>query len=419
VTSPLRIVIDARIPDGLHGGVQQWVIGLASALSMLEPADEQYLFLVERGHDQWLRPYLGGRCGLLRPRRPLVRRALGALWRPLAARWPALRRLRRGRTAPPPAALLRSDGTVERAGAHVVHFPMQTAFLTNVPSLYQPWDLQHLHLPEFFSEAQHASRELTYRAFCAQAAVVIAASNWVKRDLVEQYAIRPERVTVVNVPPVTAAYRAPTPEEIDHVARRLQLPDRFIFYPAQTWPHKNHGRLFEALAELRAEGLRVPLVCSGHLNEQYADVRLAADRLGLGADVRFLGFRDPLEVQVLYRRARALVFPSLYEGWGLPIAEAFLAGLPVACSNVTSLPDLVDDAALLFDPLDPAAIAAAIRRLWTDDQLAAELAGRGRSLIGRYDWHRTALAVRALYRKVGGRALAPDELELLAARPFV
>jgi glycosyltransferase involved in cell wall biosynthesis len=211
----------------------------------------------------------------------------------------------------------------------------------------------------------------------------------------------------------------PSAPETNTISERLQLPERFVFYPAQTWAHKNHGRLFEALKILHDRGLSVPLVCSGHRNERYPELIDAVRRLGLDSRVQFLGFLKPLEIQALYRRARALVFPSLYEGWGLPIVEAFANDLPVACSNVTSLPELVGDAAILFDPYDAQAIAAAVERIWTDDVLAAQLVARGKATLDRFDWHRTALIMRAHYRTVAGKALGRDELALLAAAPSV
>ncbi len=417
----MRVVIDARMPDGQPGGVQQWVIGLAAALSKLESNDDEYLFLVDAGHEGWLRPYLSGSSRLLYPalRRRVARRArltLRPIWRWAASVFPVLRRLR-GQVF---AVALRkpvphSDGTIEAVLADVVHFPWQGAFLTDVPSLYQPWDLQHLHLPEFFTPEQREWREVRYRAFCDQAALIITASDWVKRDLVSQYGIDPGRIAVVNVPPATAAYAEPSLLEERDILVDLGLPERFVYFPAQTWPHKNHVRLFEALRELRDDNMVVPLVCSGQHNESFPQVQRAATALGIDADVRFLGYVDPVVVQVLYKRATALIFPTLYEGWGLPILEAFSNGLPVACSNVTSLPELVDGAALIFDPYDAHDIAAATRRLWTDQVLALELAERGRAVASRYDWRRTALVMRAYYRREGGQALSGEDLALLAS----
>jgi len=423
----MRVVIDARIPDGAYGGVQQWVIGLAHGLSQLTDEPDEYLFLVRPEGADWLLPYLGANCRLLfpvarpasQPGRPARRGPLKRTRRAMRAGWSRVRSLvplrhrEQGPLAPiatPRVSIPGSDGTVEGCNADVVHFPFQAAFLTSVPSIYQPWDLQHLHLPEFFTPEQRERRELTYRAFCAQARIVVVASEWIKQDVVLQYGVDAARIEIVGVPPPTRAYRTPGAAERLETRARLQLPERFIYYPAQTWPHKNHARLFEALRILRDSGLVVPLVSTGQLNSSFPQLQALAGQLGIDADVAFLGFVGPLDVAVLYEEATMLIFPSLYEGWGLPVVEAFAAGLPVACSNVTSLPELVGDAALVFDPYDPAEIAAAIRRIWMDPGLATELARRGQEVAGHFDWRATAARLRSLYHQAASplAALGPN-----------
>ena len=415
-------MLDARVWDRASGGVQQWVLGLASAFSSLEPNGDEYLFLVEPGREAWLRPFVSGSCRIVTTATPARHAsALSGVRSRLASRLPiaraAWRRLKEARRGVP--GLPASDGTVEQLGADLVHFTFQEAFTTGTPSIYQPWDLQHLHLPEFFTPVERARRELAYRAFSAQADTVIVASNWVKRDLVVQYELDADCIGVVNVPPVTSAYPDPDAEVIASVRRRLKVPDRFIYYPAQAWPHKNHRRLFAALGRLRAGGLRVPLVCSGNRNDNHPGVLRAAREVGIADDVLFLGFVTAEEVAVLYRAAGAMVFPSLFEGWGMPILEAFRAGLPVACSNATSLPDLVGDAALVFDPYDEAAIASAIRRIWTDDAVAADLVRRGQLRVERFRWDEAVLTLRAHYRRIAGRALDDLDRGLLNAEPLV
>jgi glycosyltransferase involved in cell wall biosynthesis len=425
---PLRVVIDARLRDGLSGGVQQWVIGLAAALSKLDADTEEYLFLVDEANAAWLTPYLGGRARLLVDISPPGRirsstRLINAIRRlraRVATSFPSLRGIWRRLATPKRTGWLPSlHRTVERAGADVVHFTMQSAFATSIPSIYQPWDLQHVHLPEFFSNSQRDGREAAYRAYCDQAKLIVTASNWVKQDLIEHYGIDGQRIAIVNPPPVTPSYPVPSAAEREAIAGALKLPDRFIYYPAQTWGHKNHLRLLEALAQLRRRGIIVPLVCSGHRNERHPELILVARQLGIDSDVTFVGFLKPVEVQVLYGLATGLVFPSLYEGWGLPIVEAFASDLPVACSNVTSLPELVGDAAVLFDPYDPADIASAIERLWTDPAFAADLVKRGRARVVRFDWHRTALTMRAHYRNVAGQQLSHEDNGLIMAESIV
>ena len=169
---PLRVVIDARMADGSSGGVQQWVIGLATALSQLTSGSERYLFLVNEGQGDWLRPHLGGRCRIVvQPatpsgvaagpsvagggsgRRPGQRPRLG-LGRRIVR---GVRRRLTGRKPPP--RLSPFEQSMHNIDADVVHFPRQSASATTIPNIYQPWDLQHLHLPEFFSIDARAHRD--------------------------------------------------------------------------------------------------------------------------------------------------------------------------------------------------------------------------------------------------------------------
>jgi glycosyltransferase involved in cell wall biosynthesis len=409
----LHVCVDARLVSGQPGGTQQVVIGLAHGLSRLEDGLERYSFLVMPGQSDWLEPYLGGACRLL-PAKPAPPK------RGVPAR--ALRRLRSFAPGAPSAArLAKSDGTIEASAVDIMHFPLQTAFVTPAPSIYHPHDLQHLHYPEFFTRAQWKARELEYRAFCAQAAMIPVTSQWNRNDLLEHYSLREEKVVVIPLAPAIGAYHPPTSEDLRRTRARFELPGRFILYPAQTWAHKNHARLVEAIARLRDEGrASTPLVCSGTKNDYYRVIARRVRELDLAGSVLFTGFVEPEELNALYQLSHCVVVPTLFEaagGFG-PIAEAFLAGRPVACSNVTSLPDEVGDAALVFDPLDVADIAGSILRLWTDPALCDQLVERGRLKVAKYDWVRTARIFRAHYRRIAERHLTDEDVALLAAPAF-
>src|SRR3954447_757724 len=249
--TPLGVCIDARVGAGQFGGVEQLVIGLAAALSRLEDGDEEYLFLAQPEHDDWIRGYLRGPCRLLHPRRSYLNRRSRAVARGLIERLPGI-----GVNF----AVRPSDGTVERAGVDVIHFPIQDAFTTAVPSIYQPHDLQHLHLPELFSGWERARREAIYRTHCERAALVVAMTSWGRRDFVESYGLPAEKVAVVPGGSVLREYPAPTPADLDRLRSHLSLPESFLLYPAQTWAHKNHEHLLEALARLRGDhGITIPL----------------------------------------------------------------------------------------------------------------------------------------------------------------
>jgi glycosyltransferase involved in cell wall biosynthesis len=296
-----------------------------------------------------------------------------------------------------------------------MHFTTQAGFLTDIPTIYHPHDLQHLHLPQFFDYYSRLYREITYRALCRQARLVPVVANWGKGDLVEQYHLPEDKIAVIPFAPVVEAYRAPTEADASATRRKYQLPETFVFYPAQTWPHKNHCRLLEALARLRDRGLKVPLVCSGHRNTHFRVIERCLRELALGEQVRFLGFVDPIELQCLYALCRAVIIPTRFEAASGPMWEAFLAGRAVACSNVTSLPEQAGDAALIFAPDDVEAMGRAIQQLWTDGALRQTLQRRGRERIAELSWERTARTFRAHYRRLAGRRLTEDDHRLLAA----
>lgn len=411
---PLRVAIDARRPgEGVAGGVEQVVIGLAYGLSQLTDSPDEYLFLTASPDGEWIAPYLSGGCRVL----PSASSPSGRTWRRRLAGIPLLRTIWE-RVRPSLGAwtihVPRSDGTIERAGVDVVHFPRQSAFLTSVPSVYQPHDLQHLHLPHYFTSHERLAREVTYRAFCAEARTVVMMTEWGKADITTQYGLPPSKVCVVPGASVLVAYAEPTQADIDTTRARLALTDSFAFFPAQTFPHKNHLMLLEALAIARDQmGTTIPLVASGHHNGFFPQIAQRARELRLDSQIQFVGFVRPVELRALYRIARCMVFPSSFEGWGLPIIEAFHEGTPVACANTTSLPEVAGDAALLFPIDSPITIAEQLVRLWRDDALRARLSALGRARADSLSWTRSARIFRAHYRCITRRELDEEDRELL------
>ena len=178
------------------------------------------------------------------------------------------------------------------------------------------------------------------------------------------------------------------PQGIDHdeLGPGDQEREPFLLYPARRWPHKNHERLFEAFGLLRRERPELRLVLTG-----------GGDFSGVPEGVEARGHVPRDELVSLMQRASALVFPSLYEGFGLPPLEAMACGCPVASSDAASLPEVVGDAARLFDPNDPAAIAEAVRDVLADPQPWIE---RGLAQASRYSWDETARATDAVYAEL-------------------
>jgi glycosyltransferase involved in cell wall biosynthesis len=414
-----RICIDARLVSGTTGGVEQAIIGLASGLSALDDGDEEYLFLAYEGAEAWIRSYLGKSCRILTDTRPP-----DSLTVRLIQRYPLLRAIWHRVLSPVIGArsvrIAQSNGTIERAGVDLMHFTLQTAFLTNIPSIYMPYDLQHVRLPELFTPRERLKRETLYRTFCAQAHTVIALSQWGKRDLITHYALPHEKVAVVPLGCMLGVYPTPQADDLTATKQKFSLPNAFLFYPAHSWPHKNHMGLLDALARLRdRDGLRIPAVFSGGQDAFFKTIQRRIRERRLGDQVSCVGFVSPLELVSLYRLSTGMIFPSKFEGWGLPILEALAAGVPVACSNISPLSELVGNAALLFDPHDPGQIADAAAALWLDPTRRHTLISQGKRRAEAFTWDRTARLFRAHYRRILKRPLSSEDAGLLAAESEV
>jgi glycosyltransferase involved in cell wall biosynthesis len=419
----LKVCIDARVDPATWGGVSSVLMGLAQGLSSLRNGGEKYVFLVSPQGAAWLEPYadpetfLKPTGGWGKSARTAVSET-GILSRvPGAGRaWRAALQVRPANWPPIP----KSDGTAESAGVDLIHFVAQNAFLTDLPSIYHPHDLQHIHLPDNFTSWRRRRRELEYGTFCRQAAMVAVTSEWGRRDVIEHFGLPEEKVAVVPWAPPTLAYEAPDESALIAVSKRLELPPRFLFYPAHAWPHKNHLALFRALACLRDEdGLTVSFVCTGG-DHPYATELLNERRaLGLDEQVRWLGYVSPADLRALFELCDGVVVPTLFEAASGPVWEAFVAGAPVACSNVTSLPAQAGDAAIVFDPHDETALVDAVRRLWLDEELRRELGRKGRERVGTFTWERTARHFRAHYRRIAGRELDATDRALLEAPPLL
>jgi len=401
---PLRIAIDFRI-EQTQQGVGTAVLALAKALSDSKAPGQEYTFIVREEMQSWLAPYLYGPCNLVGIAASKGFRTETALRRIAPLR--CLGRKLRGRIG----RIASSDGYVESQKFDLVHFPTQMAYLTELPSIYQPWDLQHFHYPQFFPKADVAYRERHYRAFCEQASFVCVQAQWTKQDVIDCYGIAEEKVVVIPWGSVFDAYNPPSIEIAQATIEKYDLPDQFFFYPAATWPHKNHEIILRALHLLKAKEGRVPHVFFTGSSTEYRSTldKLASD-LGVLQQVHFLGFITPEELQVVYGMATAMIFASKFEGFGLPILEAFHAGLPVLSSKATTLPEVARDAALYFDSDMPDELAKLMYTILDKPELRQELVKKGNQLLFQYSMNKTAANFQTLYARTAALTSQSDRL---------
>jgi glycosyltransferase involved in cell wall biosynthesis len=228
-----------------------------------------------------------------------------------------------------------------------------------------------------------------------RSARVITDSEASKTDIVRFLGVLPARVDVAPLGPgISEDVTGPPASEIRRTFEIGEVP--LVLSVLAKRPHKNAARLIEAFT-------RVPngvLVIPGYSTRYETELNERVDASGLTERVRLLGWVDDATLDGLYRAADCFAFPSLAEGFGLPVLEAMLRGAPVACSNATSLPEVVGDAALLFDPLDVEAIAASIRRILEEDELADRLRAAGRKRATRFTWEECARRTLECYRRV-------------------
>jgi glycosyltransferase involved in cell wall biosynthesis len=249
---------------------------------------------------------------------------------------------------------------------------------TSRPFAYTLHDLQEWYYPQNFSRPQRVWRYQVHAALLARARQVICESAHVKQDIMRFFAVPEPRATVITAPPQMQFAAQKSAQELEEERHRLQLPDRFLFYPAQFWVHKNHLRLVEAFGQVVREFPGLGLVLTGKQRDQYQHVMAAVDRLGLQKNVRHLGHVGLDDLQAVYQLATVLVMPSLFESVSIPIYEAFLANTPVAASDILAIPEQVGDAGLLFDPTSVTSIRDAIIAILGDPAAARQLAERGR-----------------------------------------
>jgi glycosyltransferase involved in cell wall biosynthesis len=400
----LHIAIDARVPEGVAGGVAQVIVGMAQGFA--DYSHVRRTWVVYPGHERWLDQWIPAgdevvekvgfveRVGmkvarraptLVSKARPLIERALGTSGEGARTYW---------------------DGILRELGVDVALLPFQDGFATSLPTVYHPHDFQHRYLPGLFSSAQIHHREHDWRARAEHAAAISVGTEAVKRDVEEFWGIPGDRVYVVPLAPITfPSTQAPLPKD------RRPL----VLYPAAFWPHKDHVTLIRAIGTLRREGVDVQLVLPGAHIGEFKAVRSAVEEAELPLNETTPGFVTSPELRHLYERAWLIAVPSLFESASFPVWEGFRHSKPAVVARTTSLPSQVGEGGLVVEQKDVEGFADAIGRLISDDALAARMGAAGKRLVDALSWRRTALATVALCRIAAGDTPREEESAALLA----
>jgi len=274
-----------------------------------------------------------------------------------------------------------------------------TPLLSPCPAVVTVYDLSFLLYPESFKRFKRFYLGTFTRLSARKARRIITISESTKRDVVRLLGVSPEKVEVVYCG-IDDAFHPLAEDQAAALRSKRGLPERFVLFVGTIEPRKNIGRLIEAYARLRSASSRgVKLVIGGAKGWLYEDVFARVEELGLEGQVMFPGYIPASELPLWYNAAELFVYPSLYEGFGLPPLEAMACGTPVITANTSSLPEVVGEAGLTVDPLDVEGLAEAMRRVLGNEALQQEMRERGLQRAKGFSWMKTAQETMQVYKR--------------------
>ncbi len=362
----MKIGIDLSIARVNQAGTGIYAQSLADSLIKLECGPQIHVFAVNQRHDM-----AAGKT---------IRSRLDTLYRDLI--WMHM--------------LLPYQ--VKRANIDILHMPANVVpFISKVPTAVTILDTTIMHTPQHFPRWHRSYARRFVPLAARQARIILTISEHSKRDIVTTLNV-PEQKVVVTPLAAAPEFRRVRQNDVTDIKQTYKL-GRFMLTVGTLEPRKNIVRLLQAFAALRKDNLDITLVHCGPKGWLFDDILFEAERLGIQDSVRFFG-RVPIEDLVkLYNAADVFVYPSTYEGFGLPVLEAMACGCPVVTSQVSSLPEVAGDAAILIDPYSVGDLTAALRRVLSDPELTEQLRTRGRARAATFSWSRCAQETVAAYHR--------------------
>ncbi len=361
---------------GVVGGSEEYTIQLLRAVDRLDPDDIEIRIYAQPSLLE-VHPDLGARFEVVEAPSTMSGKATRVL---TETTWLA--------------RACRNDDLVHHAGS--------VAPVTSPrPYVFTVLDLQPLDHPENFSALKRAWLARMLPASIRRSEIVLCPSTFVRKSLLDRFGLEPDRVRVVS------HWQEPVERGVLSSSKNRELVGsygRYFLLPGIAYPHKRHVDLIEAFATLADEFADVSVVLTGGAGPQSTQLTDQIHRLNLGGRVHQLGRIPAADLDDLYRSATALVFPSEYEGFGIPVLEAMARGCPVITTDVTSLPEVAGEATLLVPPRSPLLLAGAMRRLLTEPRLAARLSESGVEQAEQFDWRSTGTALLDTYRDASTRA---------------
>jgi glycosyltransferase involved in cell wall biosynthesis len=370
----LRIAIDAHSVGAKLGGNESYAVNLIEALAQIDSTNDYTLYVTtNEARDRFQNRWPNFKVRLTLPHTPLIRIPLTL------------------------SAELRKNPV------DVLHVQFTAPPFCPCPVVVSIHDLSFEHLPQTFNRRSRTQLRLTVRHSARRAARILSLSEHTKRDIIETYGINEDHVDAI--PLAAPDHFAPVQdnEELQRVRHNYGIDGDYILSVGSIQPRKNLARLIKAYASLRGEVdvKKLPkLVLAGKCAWLYDETLRALEESGTKEAVVLTGYVPESDLPALYSGALCFVYPSYFEGFGLPPLEAMKCGAPVIVGNKTSLPEVVGDAALMVDPFDVDAIGAAIKRVIEDSELRTELTIKGQERANAFNWRETARRTLQVYKQV-------------------
>jgi glycosyltransferase involved in cell wall biosynthesis len=410
----VKVAINSQLLEGSAGGIETNLLQLLRGLSLQNKAGDAQCLIGPGGESAWLKAHTSACQSIIawQPIRYSPVSVQGWLFKVLRQiqNWQRswLRRPHGSRSG-----IKGLEHELKSRGVELIHFPYQRFFPTSLPFLFEPWDLQHIHLPELFTNEEIQFRNRHYTEAAQNATVVVTATKSSKYDVVRFFQIPASKVAVIYRGIESDHNRPRERRNSDnHMAEQSSPHDEpYAIYPAKPWPHKNHERLFAALAKLRKEsGLRIPLVCTGRaVKGKEGFLESLAEEYAIKDQIVCTGYLSESDIQYYLANARIMLYPSLFEGLGIPLLEAMDQGVPIVCSNVSCIPEVVGKSAMMFNPYSVDDIATKLATIWSDDGLRSDLVERGKERAKDFAWDQAASSFHLLYRFIAKRTLSEQE----------
>ena len=259
-------------------------------------------------------------------------------------------------------------------------------YFLNKPFVFTLHDMQEKYYPYYFTLYERFRRWISNKTLVKCAYKIICESDHVKNDIINFTKIRPEKIVIIQSPPPENLINFVfTDSQLIKIKSKYNLPKKYIFYPAHSWPHKNHLKLVEAFSKINDEYDDIYLILTGNINSNYKNILKRIDELGLAKKIRHLGCISYEELLYVYKMSIMLVMPTLFESVSIPIYESFFLKVPVCASNVVALPEQVGDAGILFDPNDVFDMAKKISILLKDETLRNEKMALGFEIVSNFN----------------------------------